>query len=213
MDTDFGACILQIEESKNASLKLKKPTVQAEGEQGSQVWEMFFDGACSRDTARAGVVLVSPEKEITELCFKLAFQVKNNITECEALLLGLNATKYKGIKSIKVFGDADLVIQQVNKTFQARHPRLKAYRDEVWRIRDSFDYFCISYIPRAQNQLVDSLAVSASLFIPPSPPKLVYEVQIKYRPSVPDNVHHWKVFDDDDELNRFLQFSDEFSEM
>lgn len=143
----------------------------------------------------------------------MAFQVTKNIVEYEALLLGLNAAKDRGIKSIKVFGDADLIIQQVNKTFQTKHPRLKAYIDEVWRIRDSFDYFCISYIPRAQNQLANSLVVSASIFIPPMPPRLVYEVQMKYRPSLPNNVHHWKVFEDDNELNRFLQVIDEFSEM
>ena len=44
------------------------------------------------------------------------------------------------------------------------------------------------------------------------PSRLVYEVQMKYRPSLPDNVQHWKVFEDDDEVNRFLQVIDEFSE-
>jgi hypothetical protein len=42
------------------------------------------------------------------LSFKLAFQVTNNIAEYEALILGLNAAKDRGIKNIKVFGDADL---------------------------------------------------------------------------------------------------------
>ena len=37
VDTDFGACILQIEESQEALLQLNKPTVQAEEEQGSQI--------------------------------------------------------------------------------------------------------------------------------------------------------------------------------
>jgi len=96
--------------------------------------------------------------------------------------LGLNAAKDRGIRNIKVFGHANLIIQQVNKIFQAKHLRLKAYRDEVWRLKDSFDNFCISYIPRAKNQLVDSLVVFASPFIPPMPPRLVYEVQMKYRP-------------------------------
>lgn len=101
----------------------------------------------------------------------------------------------------------------MNKTFQAKHPRLKPYRDEVWRLKDSFDNFCISYIPRVKNKLVNSLVVSASMFIPPMPPKLVYEVQMKYRPSLPDTVQHWKVFEDDDEVNRFLQVIEEFYEM
>jgi len=141
VDTDFGACILQIEESQKALLQLKKLIVQAKGRQENQVWEMFFDGACSKETTGARVVLISPKQESTQLSFKLAFQVTNNLAEYEALILGLNAAKDRGIQNLKVFGDANLIIQQVNKTFQAKHPRLKAYRDEVWRIRDSIDYF------------------------------------------------------------------------
>jgi hypothetical protein len=37
------------------------------------------------------------------------------------------------------------------------------------------------------------------------------DVDIRYRPSVPDNVKHWKVFEDDSKLERFLQSVDEFS--
>ena len=86
----------------------------------------------------------------------------------------------------------------------SKNVRLKAYRDEVWKLRDSFMFFELSYIPRALNHLVDSLAISASLFVPPLPPKLSYDVQVKYRPSLPDNVKFWKVFENDDELRKFL---------
>ena len=64
-----------------------------------------------------------------------------------------------------------------------------------------------------KNHLIDSLVVSASTFICPLPPKLTYEVQVKNRPSLPNNVKYQKVFEDDDEINRFLQVIDEFSEM
>ena len=77
------------------------------------------------------MVLVSPKQESTHLSFKLTFQVTNNIKKYEALILGLNATKDMGIRDIRVFGDADLIIRQVNKKLQTRHPRLKAYKDEV----------------------------------------------------------------------------------
>jgi hypothetical protein len=63
------------------------------------------------------------------------------------------------------------------------------------------------------NHLVDSLVVSASMFIPPMPPRLNYEIQVKYRPSLPDNIKYWKVFEEDDEINRFLQVVDEFFDM
>ena len=74
-------------------------------------------------------------------------------------------------------------------------------------------FFELSYIPRAMNHLVDSLAVSASMFIPCLPYKLSYDIQVKYRPSLHDNVEFWKVFENDDELSKFLQVVEEFSDM
>ena len=41
--------------------------------------------------------------------------------------------KEMGIMCLKIFGDADLIIQQVNNTFQTKNIKLKAYRDEVWK--------------------------------------------------------------------------------
>jgi ribonuclease HI len=177
------------------------------------MWSMFFDGANTKDSTGAGVVLISPSKEAIHLSFKIDFKTTNNIEEYEALMLGLNYAKEMGTKGLKVFGDADLIIQQVNSTFQAKHVRLKSYRDEVWKFRDSFSIFDISYIPRAMNHLVDSLSISASMFIPPMPPRLNYEIQVKYRPSLTDNVKYWKVFEDDDELSRFLLAADKFYDM
>jgi len=73
VDTDFGACILQIEESQRASVQLKKPVGQAMEEEGTHAWEMLFDGVYSKEIAGSGVVLVSPKKESTHLSFKLNF--------------------------------------------------------------------------------------------------------------------------------------------
>ena len=99
----------------------------------------------------------------------------------------------------------------MNNTFQAKNVRLKAYRDELWKIRDSFMFFELSYIPRAMNHLVDSLVVSASMFIPPFPPKMSYEIQVKYRLSLPDNVKFWKVFENYDEFSKFLIYLDDLN--
>jgi ribonuclease HI len=213
VDTNFVLSILQIDDSQSTAMKLVKPIEKQTDDKNVSVWTMYFDGASTKYSAGAGVVLISPSKETIYLYFKLNFRTTNNIAEYEALLLGLNSAKEMGIKGLKVFKYAYLIIQQVNSTFQAKHVRLKAYRDEVWKVRDFFSIFEISYIPRDMNQLVDSLVVSASTFIPPMPPRLNYEIQVKYRPSLPDNIKYWKVFEDDDELNRFLQVVDEFSDM
>jgi hypothetical protein len=67
-----------------------------------------------------------------------------------------------------------------------------------------FPAFNISFFPREEKTLVDSLAVLASLFRIPLPPKIKNDVEIRYRPSVPDNIKHWKVFEDDLEIKKFL---------
>jgi hypothetical protein len=75
----------------------------------------------------------------------------------------------------------------------------------VWDLIDnSFSSFNISFIPRDKNTLANSLTVLVSLFRIPLPPKSKYDVQIKYRPSIPDNVKHWKIFEDDMEIKKFL---------
>jgi hypothetical protein len=35
---------------------------------------------------------------------------------------------------------------------------------------------------------------------------------MRHRPSIPDNVLHWQVFEDDEQLRKFLESVDEFSE-
>jgi ribonuclease HI len=78
---------------------------------------MFFDGACTKESTGVGVVFISPSKETTHLSFKLDFKVTNNIVKYEVLLLGFNAVKEMKIHKLQVFGDTELIIQQVNKSF------------------------------------------------------------------------------------------------
>ena len=40
--------------------------------------------------------------------------------------------------------------------------------------------------------------------------KLKYEVEVRFRPSIPDKVKHWKFFKYDQETRRFLEVVEEF---
>ena len=81
------------------------------------IWTMYFYGASTQSSACAGVVLISPSKENIHLSYKLDFKTTNNIEEYEALLLGVKDAKEMRIMYMNIFGDADLIIQQVNNTF------------------------------------------------------------------------------------------------
>ena len=81
---------------------------------------MYFDGASTQISSGVGVVLISPSKENIHMSYKLDFKTTNNIAEYEALLLGVKAAKEMGMMCINIFGDADLIIQQVNNTFRQK---------------------------------------------------------------------------------------------
>jgi ribonuclease HI len=214
LDIDLGSSLLQLTDAPESSLLIRKhPSPDHPiSPQISSVWKMFFDGASSSEGTGTIVVFISPCQEIMSLSYKLEFEATNNVAEYEALVLGMRVAKEMGIKEIAIFEDAELIIQQVRNSYRAHNPRLRNYWNEVWDLIDNlFLALNISFISRGENALADSLAVSTSVLKFPLPPMVENDVDIRYRPSVPDNVNHWKVFEDDSELERFLQSVDEFS--
>ena len=47
-----------------------------------------------------------------------------------------------------------------------------------------------TFIPRSENSEDDSLAVFASIFQVPKHPKENFQIEVRYRPSIPNNVDH-----------------------
>ena len=78
-------------------------------------------------------------------------------------------------------------------------------------IENYFVAFNITYIPRDHNQTTDSLALAATHFRIPKTTQLRYPIEVRYRPSVPDNVKQWRVFEYDIEIKIFLELTHEFS--
>lgn len=70
--------------------------------------------------------------------FKLEFEATNNAVEYESLIISLQTTKQMGVQSIFVFVDSELIINQVKNHCQTKHPRLRAYRNEVWDLVENF---------------------------------------------------------------------------
>jgi ribonuclease HI len=214
LDTNLGSNLLKLTNAPEFPLKLRKKSLTPieDSPPITSVWKMIFDGSSSREGVGVGVVLVSPSQETISLSYKLEFEATNNLAEYKALVLDLRTTKDMGIEEISVFGDVEMIIQQIGNVYQAKNPRLKSYRNKVWDLIDSFFLaFNISFIPRGENTVVDSLVVSASNFRVPLPPNLRYDTEVKYRPSIPDDVKNWNLFEDDLEIKRFLEIVEEFT--
>jgi len=81
----------------------------------------------------------------------------------------------------------------------------------VLDLLEEFSEYNLSMIPWGQNQIADALATSASVFKIPIFSNIKYEIEVKHRPMIPNNIKYWKVFEDDKHVERFLQMSDEFA--
>ena len=135
-------------------------------------------------------ILYSPTKDSKGHSYKLIFECSNNVAEYEALLLGLHALKDVVAKRVQIFGDLELVINQVNDIYQELV--MRAYWNEVWDMfRNFFTEHTVQVILRDENMVADSLATAAGKFEAPVARKKNYKVEIVNRPSIPDNIKHW----------------------
>lgn len=96
----------------------------------SELWKMQFDRSSSSSSSGAGVVLISPLDVKFPKSYNHAFDTTNNTVECEALLLGLDFTKEKGIKKLQVMGDVELIVNQVKNRYQSKNKRLRSYQNK-----------------------------------------------------------------------------------
>ena len=66
-------------------------------------------------------------------------------------------------------------------------------------------------IPREQNNIADTLATTASSLKILVHRKRKYEIVVKHRPSILDNVKHQQVFEDEQWINFFLEMTYDFA--
>ena len=75
----------------------------------------------------------------------------------------------------------------------------------MYRIIEKFEAFNITVIPRSKNILADSLATVASRLLPLEDYEASgFTVGLLYKPSVPNNISNWKVFEGDEQIINFL---------
>jgi ribonuclease HI len=170
-----------------------------------QIWTLYFDGSKSQEGSGAGCILIDPKGKQNFLSCRLEFECTNNTVEYEALVQGLKKAIDLNIKELKVFGDSEIIVRQVKNTIHCNSPHLRNYQQEVHRLIDNFEAFNITVVPRTKNTLVDSLATAASILSPLEDYEASrFAVELLYKPSVPNNISNWKVFEGDEQIVDFL---------
>jgi ribonuclease HI len=134
---------------------------------------MYFDG--SKRVQGAGVVLISPQGDKIKYVLRMSFpQASNNETEYEALLHGMKMAKACGTTRLKIFGDSNLVVQQVMNRCDAISDNMIAYRKLYYYLEGTFDGCEVSHVSRASNEEADNFANIGSQCLP-IPPGVFWE--------------------------------------
>ena len=83
------------------------------------------------------------------------------------LIQGLLLAQKRGIQALRVYGDSELVVNQVRNQNITKNGLLKSYKHRVLDFLEGFNAFNIQSIPRKGNRHVDRLGVvGASYDVP-----------------------------------------------
>jgi ribonuclease HI len=107
-------------------------------------------------------VVVSPSGVYIDLSIRLEFACTNNQADYESLLHGLEFLRDLGARDVDVFGDSNLIAQQIKGDSQCLDGVLNSYRDKCLHIIKLFDTYSIKHIPREENSQANRLAQQAS---------------------------------------------------
>ena len=135
-----------------------EPVENAQTPTDLPIWKLFVDGATNAQGSGAGLILTSPERIDIEYALRFGFQASNNEAEYEAVIAGLNLAHSLEIDQLKVCSDSQLVVRQIEDTYEAKSGRMILYLKKVWDLLKKFLLVEVRHIPRAENSRADALA-------------------------------------------------------
>jgi ribonuclease HI len=127
----------------------------------SSVWTMYFDG--SKRVQGAGAGVGDKLKYVLRISFP---QASNNEAEYEALLHGMKMAKACGANRLKIFGDSNLVVQQVMNRCDAISDNMTTYINLYYYLEGTFNGCEVSHVSGASNEKADNLANIGSQCLP-----------------------------------------------
>lgn len=81
----------------------------------------------------------------------------NNLAEYAALLTLVKEVQRRDIKEIKIKGDSQLIVNQVNGIWKAKDPRMYHYKNRVITILQTLDEWELIHVKRKFNKEADDL--------------------------------------------------------
>ena len=142
-----------------APVQLAEP---AQSRDDLPIWKLSVDGASNAQGSGAGLILTSPEGINIEYALRFGFHASNNEVEYEAVIAGLNLAHSLEVDQLEVHSDSQLVVRQIEDTYEARSEKMVLYLQKVRDLLQKFVSVQINYVPRTENSRADTLAKLAT---------------------------------------------------
>ncbi|XP_022552509.2 uncharacterized protein LOC106358498 [Brassica napus] len=148
-----------VAEFSHALLPALEQEVRLRGESKEKgEWILHVDGTSNIRGAGVVIMLTSPTGKTASRAVRCNFKATNNESESEALIAGLTLAHQMGAENIQVFGDSQLVINQVQGEYQAKDDIMIQYLAVAQQLIKKFKSCKLTQIPREQNSQADALA-------------------------------------------------------
>lgn len=120
---------------------------------------LFADGGSRGNPgpAASGAVLLTPGGDVLAEVGKFLGIATNNVAEWTALEIGLEEALRRGLTSISVRMDSELVVKQVRGEYRVKHPDLQPLHRRVIAMLRKFAHVDIKHVRRKENALADAL--------------------------------------------------------
>ena len=135
-----------------------EPTENTQSPTDLPIWKLSIGGATNAQGSGVGLILTSPEGIDIEYVLRFGFQASNKEVEYEAIIAGLNLAHSLEIDQLEVYSDSQLVVRQIEDTYEAKSGRMILYLKKVRDILKKFVLVQVRHIPKAENSRADALA-------------------------------------------------------
>ena len=139
-----------------------EPAQNAQAMNDLPIWKLSVDGASNAQGSGAGLILTSLEGIDIEYAPRFGFQASNNEAKYEAVIAGLNLAHSLEVDQLEVCSDSQLVVRQIEDTYEAKSGRMILYLQKVRDLLKKFVQVQVRHVPRAENSQADALAKLAT---------------------------------------------------
>lgn len=117
------------------------------------------DGGARGNPGPAAIAAVvrGPGGEVLEEAGEAIGPATNNVAEYRALLLGIERAKAHGADEVKLLGDSELIVRQVQGRYKVKDANLRVYHAKVREALRGIPTWTIDHVRREHNADADRI--------------------------------------------------------